>query len=319
MTRELCGLMAALMLLVAPDGRAQSLFGDDAFAFVAIGDFPYHRGGARDETYTRLIDTVNAARPDFVIHVGDFKSGKTLCSDERFALERDMLNSFESAVIYTPGDNEWTDCHRTNNGGYDPVERLAMLRSMFFAGDRSFGRRPIDLLRQTSVDARAPTPENAFWWHNGIAFATVHVVGSNNNADDTREFPARDAANAAWIGHAFARATEARSTALVLALHADIFEMSGRRDGFRATQEAIEHGARAFGGPVLVIHGDSHRFVIDQALIDFAPDIDNVTRLQVFGDAEVHAVRVLIDPSTPGVFAFQPLIVPGNTRSSRGG
>ncbi|NNG05538.1 MAG: hypothetical protein HKM95_15760 [Inquilinus sp.] len=259
---------------------------------------------------------MNAARPDFVLHVGDFKSGKSDCSDDRFALERDMLNSFDGAVIYTPGDNEWTDCHRS---GYDPVERLARLRSMFFATDRRFGRQPIALERQSSVDAGTPTPENAFWWHNGIAFATVHVVGSNNNADDLAEFSARDAANTAWIGRAFARAAEARSAAVVLALHADIFVMLGRRDGFRTTLDAIEEGARSFGGPVLVIHGDSHRFVVDQAMVDFAPDVDNLTRLQVFGDSEVHAVRVLVDPAAPGVFAFQPLIVPGNTRSSRGG
>ncbi|NNG03583.1 MAG: hypothetical protein HKM95_05710, partial [Inquilinus sp.] len=94
MNKGICGLLAALVLLAAPDGRAQSLFGDETFAFVAVGDFPYHRGGARDGSYTRLIDTVNAARPDFVLHVGDFKSGKSDCSDDRFALERDMLNSF---------------------------------------------------------------------------------------------------------------------------------------------------------------------------------------------------------------------------------
>ena len=37
-------------------------------------------------------------------------------------------------MIYVPGDNEWTDCHRANNGGYDPLERLAFLRAMFYPG-----------------------------------------------------------------------------------------------------------------------------------------------------------------------------------------
>jgi len=35
-------------------------------------------------------------------------------------------------VVYTPGENEWTDCHRANNGAYDPLERLSALRQVFF-------------------------------------------------------------------------------------------------------------------------------------------------------------------------------------------
>ena len=34
------------------------------------------------------------------------------------------FNNFEAPFIYTPGDNEWTDCHRENNGSFDPIERL---------------------------------------------------------------------------------------------------------------------------------------------------------------------------------------------------
>ena len=319
MTRSISAVIAAIVISATHPAPAQSLLGEDAFAFIAIGDLPYYRGGTRQEHFRRLVDVVNAARPDFVIHVGDIKSGSSPCSDERFATEREQMNGFDAAVVYTPGDNEWTDCHRGRAGGYDAVERLDRLRAVFFADDRSLGRRPIDLLRQPSVDAGAPTPENAFWWHNDIAFATVHVVGSKNNVDDAAEFAARDAANTAWIGRAFAEATAARSPAVVLALHADMFGEDRRSAGFRATLAAIGAGARAFGGPVLLIHGDSHRFTIDHAMMDIAPDLDNVVRLQVFGDSEVHAVRVLVDPAAPGVFAFQPIMIPGNMRSSRGG
>ncbi len=309
----------ALALLAAQPVSAQPAEGNGAFAFIAIGDVPYYRRGAGEEHYERLFDAIEAAQPDFLIHVGDIKSGGSRCSDERFATELDRMNGFDGAVIYTPGDNEWTDCHRGNAGNHNPVERLAMLRAMFFADDRSLGRRPIDLLRQPSVDSGAPTPENAFWWHQEVAFATVHVVGSGNNSAVASEFEPRDDANVAWIDRVFAEATAARSPAVVLALHADIFKGGGRRDGFRATLSAIGRGARAFGGPVLVIHGDSHRFTIDRPLMEIASEFDNVLRLQVFGDAEVHAVRVLVDPDLPGVFAFQPMMVPGNMRSSRGG
>ena len=60
----------------------------------------------------------------FVVHDGDLKSGSSLCSDE---VLRDMLDVFQASktpLVYVPGDNEWTDCHRASNGGYDPLERL---------------------------------------------------------------------------------------------------------------------------------------------------------------------------------------------------
>ena len=35
-------------------------------------------------------------------------------------------------VVLTPGDNEWTDCHRVAAGEYQPLERLAKLREVFY-------------------------------------------------------------------------------------------------------------------------------------------------------------------------------------------
>src|SRR3712207_9494370 len=47
-----------------------------------------------------------------VVHVGDIKKGSTVCSDAYFVFVRDAFETFEDPVVYTPGDNEWTDCHR---------------------------------------------------------------------------------------------------------------------------------------------------------------------------------------------------------------
>ena len=45
---------------------------------------------------------------------------------------RTQFDRFTDPLVYTPGDNEWTDCHRANNGGYHPLERLAFDREVFF-------------------------------------------------------------------------------------------------------------------------------------------------------------------------------------------
>ena len=49
-------------------------------------------------------------------HDGDIKNGSTVCSNEMFANRLELFNTFAHPLIYVPGDNEWTDCHRLNNG-----------------------------------------------------------------------------------------------------------------------------------------------------------------------------------------------------------
>jgi len=61
-----------------------------------------------------------------------------------------------------------------------------------------------------------------------------------------------------------------------------------------------------------MVHGDRHRFVIDKPLRQNRQLIYNVTRLMVFGDAEVHGVMVNVDTDDPDVFSFRALTVPEN-------
>jgi hypothetical protein len=56
----------------------------------------------------------------------------TKCADEYFAAIRKNFDTFTLPLVYTPGDNEWTDCHRTNNGAYGPLGRLDKVRETFF-------------------------------------------------------------------------------------------------------------------------------------------------------------------------------------------
>lgn len=312
-------VLAVLAVLTTSAGAADRYFGERAFDFIALGDMPYTGRGVPQASFDRLIAAVNKAAPDFVIHVGDIKDGSTSCDDARLGKELDSLNTFELAVIYTPGDNEWTDCHRKNNGGFDPLERLAKLREMYFPAARSLGRKPIALVRQGDAGIHRQMVENARWSHKGVTFATVHVVGSNNNfeARDPQaaaEFFARDAANVAWLGETFAEARNAGSVALVLAMQADMFvETKSGHNGFSRTLEALAAGAEAFARPVLIVYGDSHLFTVNQPLENKdRKRLDNVTFLQVFGDRDVHAVRVVVDPDLSGVFAFIPFYVREN-------
>tara|TARA_R110002110_G_scaffold85816_2_gene223517 strand:- start:105679 stop:106419 length:741 start_codon:yes stop_codon:yes gene_type:complete len=231
------------------------------------------------------------------------------CDEAVYLRHRNQMNSVDGPLVYTPGDNEWTDCHRAGWGEYDPRERLAVLREMFFARPVSLGRDPITLERQSDVSpAHAALVENARWQIDGVMFATAHVVGSNNgrrsgDAAAIAEYEGRDAANLEWIAGLFDAARAARSSAVVLAFQADPYLLLGVGGGFRATVAAISEGAIAYGGPVLVIHGDGHVFTVDTPFQDpFGNTLENVLRVEVPGALDIRAVRIRIDPGASRIF-----------------
>lgn len=283
---------------------------------VAIGDMPYRpKDIAPFET---LLGEINAIRPDVTIHVGDIKGGGSPCVDSLFEQQRDYMDSVAGPLVYTPGDNEWTDCHRKSAGGYRPQERLSVLRKLFFATGKSRGETPITVVRQADIDPEHPgLVENARWQMNGVRFVTAHVVGSNNGLNSDvpgarDEYLARDAANGVWIRDSFAVARSEGASAVVLAFQADPFLTFGIGGGFRNTLAAISDGVEAFGGPVLVVMGDGHVYTIDTPFHDRQGRIrDNVVRLIVPGAADIRAVRIRIDPAAAKTFTFEPF-GPGN-------
>ncbi len=309
---------AAALLLAAINHTAIAA---ERFSFAALGDMPYREPNFPH--FERLIARINAAAPAFTVHVGDFKNGLSFCDDDVYRRMRGLFDRFEAPLIYTPGDNEWTDCHRigpADRSASDPIERLQHLRSVFYPDNNSLGRKPIPLKRQSADSRFTKFVENAHWQRGGVHFATVHVVGSNNNLQRNQaalnEYTERNAANLAWINTTFDRAESAKAPAVVVVLHADAWwELDGREDqrsGFTDTVRLLKDRIIRFCKPVLLIHGDKHRFIVDKPLYQNRQLIYNATRLMVFGDREIHGAIVTVDADDPDVFSFRTLTVPEN-------
>lgn len=296
------------------------------FSFVAIGDTAYRIPEGISQ-FDRLISRINVVNPAFTIHIGDIKNGGSVCDDAYFRRIRVMFDGFERPLVYTPGDNEWTDCHRADNGGYDPLERLAKLREIFYPSPvQSLGRAPMRVESQSADVPFTKFIENNRWEKNGVWFATLHVVGSNNNLQRNQvavnEYIERNAANLAWINSTFALAAKSRAKGVVIAFQADPwFHLEGREDqrsGFTDTVAALKAHAVKFGKPVLIIHGDQHRLLIDKPLQQSGRLIHNATRLMVYGDRDVHGVLVTVDPDDIDVFGFRSITVPENLSAPGG-
>lgn len=320
---------AAMLLaagsLAAGEGGFPQPEGRSAFQFALIGDVPYGAPvGIPYTPFLRVIEEVNAdPQILFVLHAGDIKSGSERCSDELFADRLAYFQRFEDPFIYTPGDNEWTDCHRVNNGAFQPLERLAKLRELFYAvPGQTLGQHPASLESQ----AAQGYPENTRWVHRGVVFAGLHVVGSQNglapfdpaspvkrSAADNAEVVARSAATLDWMHRAFDLAESSHAPGVFLIMQAnpglEFVVNPADRKGFETLLTQLEQRTAAYGKPVVLAHGDSHYYRIDKPRLDRLAFLPNFTRVETFGAANVHWIRVSVDPDADEVFAFDAEIV----------
>jgi hypothetical protein len=328
---------------------AENADGDETLDFALIGDMPYN---AQQRTeFVKLMAAINAEDLAFVVHDGDLwfdgiawketSKGLPPCSDAVFEDRLDLAQSSEHPFVFTPGDNDWTDCYRAKPRTYDPLERLAKLREMFFQGDRSLGERGMKLTRQSEKAEYEKFRENVRWTYGGVQFVTLHMTGSDNDRGHSpgmdAEFEERNAANLVWMQEAFEQAKDNDSSALMIISQANpqfentwsgllqkryllkglgIKPLEVRRvTAFDQFLEELEKQTLSFEKPVVFVHGDTHTFRIDKPLVR-SPDgmrfIEKFTRVETFGYPNTHWIRVTIDPNDPNVFRFRQEIVKAN-------
>ncbi len=319
-----CSCLAAAPAAAAPDHRPPGHDHGRRDTFAVIGDIPY--GDAEIAAFPRVVSQLNRdPAVSLVAHLGDIKNGSSVCSDDYFSLIRSDFDRFDDPLVYTVGDNEWTDCHRPNNGGYNPLERLAAVRKTFFdRPGRTLGQHPL------RVDSQGPSgyPENVRFSRDRVSFASVHIVGSNNSLDpwtgqstatpeQTAEVLGRTAADIALIRDTFASARRHHDRAVVLMTQADMFDPTvpdptfADYYAFAPIVAAIAEESRAFGRPVYLFNGDSHVYNSDHPLgsgsrwlpfYGVDSPVNNLERITVDGSANAQdylRVTITRDRSEP--------------------
>jgi hypothetical protein len=307
------------------------------FEIGVLGDVPYT--AADEAKMPALINRMNRADLAFVVHVGDMQAdgggytdGAPPCADDTFATRKAQIESIIHPVILTPGDNDWSDCHRAKPGpGYDPLERLSKVREMFFRGDESLGQRKLRLTRQSNDARYAKYRENARWTYGQVLFITIHMVGDNNNRGRTpqqdQEYDERNAANLEWLKQGFEVAKRDGYKAVMIITQANpyiedtwtpVFKRRMRIGspfvtpfGFTDFLRVLEEEISNFDRPIALVHGDTHFFRVDKPL-RFAKNqraYEHFTRAETFGSPHVHWVRAIVDLNDPQVFSFKPELV----------
>ncbi len=324
-------------------GTAPLVAAAEPFTMGLWGDMPYAKAG--DGPYMpALIEDMNASDIAFSIYAGDIKDGSSQCVDTVYSDAAVMFNSLKKPVIYVPGDNEWTDCHRTNNGGYDNLERLAYLRKTMFAAPETFGIEKLTIEHQGAPGEKFV--ENTRLSRDGVTFVGLNVPGSNNNkvnddkactkksartaeqcAADNAEYAERDAANIDWLQASFAQAKSAGDKGVMIVIQGDPgFDVPETEDddesrladkeGYAALLDALIAETGAFDGEVVLVHGDTHFFKIDKPLPNATQMLPNFTRVQTFGSPNLNWIKVTVDATSRNVFSFQPMVVKANAMKS---
>ncbi|MEV0646223.1 hypothetical protein AB0I28_13260 [Phytomonospora sp. NPDC050363] len=268
-----------------------------------IGDSPYST--TQQGQYPALVSAINGASGVVrVFHVGDTKASGA-CSDAYFTGVRDSFNTFSDPVFFTPGDNDWADCHRSDNGQFVPTERLDAIRRIFYpTPGKTLGQTPLDVSYQQGY------VENTRTRIQGVIVATFHMIGSANGlnpwtglpggdqpAARQAEYNGRMTANLTWIDEAFLRAKNENAPGVLLVTQAEPTTASG----FLEIRNKIKAKAAEFGKPVLIVHGDEHKFEYDATYAGLA----NLSRLEVCGNQVPEWVSLTIDTADPGVFSWQ--------------
>jgi hypothetical protein len=335
---------------IADDDRGDR---GEPYAIGLWGDLPYSDVQAQVGV-PNLIADMNRHELAFTVHDGDLKAGSgtpgsvtpTTCSDALYVQGLAFFNALRAPAMFTPGDNDWTDCDRPANGGFSSRERLDHERQVFFSTPFSLGQRRLRQEVQTAalclgVAGAVPCVENRRWTYGGVTYVTLNVQGSCNNLCDTApdpvEWAARNVANIAWLRESFRFAAARQSAAVMIVSQADpgwdlsdgtraplrdpktLAETDAQPDGFKDYLVALRDEVVAFRRPVAYVHGDSHYARIDKPLLDAAGRrLENFTRVETFGDNQangtndVNWIKVTVDPRSREVFSYQTHIVPAN-------
>jgi hypothetical protein len=237
MYTRLLRVLTALAIALPAVGAAQPVYasggGDDSqgadanaqqnrsapLTYAVYGDAPYGTSPT-DTTETdatpAFIAAVNAdPLVSGVVHLGDIHSGSQYCTQVYDKQIYDLWTAFADPLVYTPGDNEWADCHKKKQGGGaynattgtidyvlgadgqpvdyakgDPAANLDLVRSTFFSHPgATLGSGTLKVLSQAiAYDRRYPADkkfvENVLWTKNHVVFVTINVPGGSNNVGD---------------------------------------------------------------------------------------------------------------------------------------
>lgn len=295
-------VIAAALPTSAMAGRAQ---GHRDTTLAVYGDAPYFdkTAGSGDQKLQNsfefkgtpgFISAVNADPDvDTVVHVGDIHSGQETCRQDYDQAVFDMWKAYQDPLVYTPGDNEWSDCSKLPGQApaTNPWTNLQLVRSLFFPKPGyTLGQNPMKVTTQADVAGRchgensdAAFVENITYVKGGTLFMTLNLPGgSNNDADPWNasvvtdgglqqqvEREQRTKADLDWLERNFAQAQREHDIKQVVIFEqADMWDTADAANpahlaNYEPFVKSIADHTNALDKPVMLVNGDTHTYRSD--------------------------------------------------------
>lgn len=278
-----CKLRLNLPLLLAIFSILCAFFTHPLFAqtVIILSDMPY---SAKEKQMLQgpngnLYRLINQQKPSVVMHLGDLKNGQSSCTKALLSEHKALLDQvYPGKIIYTPGDNDWTDCDRSSlTQHFDELDSLDFLLKLMYQTS------PFLTRNLAKVKSQPTQVENSLWINDRIAISTLHIVGTSNGRANVKQsslheainkVDIRDNLNLDWLNTI---ATHAKDfDALIIGFQADIYQSAVIKsaacqlsptkscDAFARYRQAFDKLAQRIKKPILISHGDTGDFCFEQ-------------------------------------------------------
>ena len=266
-----------LILVMTISCSSQSLLVNSQSRFVTfsvMGDVP--RSETEKIILQEQIRQHNQQSPSqFVFHVGDIKSGESPCNEDNYALVAEYLKKLTVPVFIVPGDNEWNDCKF-------PSQAWNYWNKYFMDFDQNW-EVPFEVQRQQNY------PVNKAFVQNDILFIALNLVGGRIH--DQKEWDNMLQKAVAWVDQQF------QQKGIVAAV---IFAQANPDDKHKLFMDQFLQLVENFERPVLLIHGDGHKWIYDETW-----QVPNLTRIQVDKGGIADPLQVTVLGNTIKKFKFE--------------
>ena len=246
----------------------------DTLVFSVMGDVP-----RSDEEKIILQEQINKhnelSQSQFVFHLGDIKSGNTPCTENNYELVADYLKQLKAPVFIIPGDNEWNDCEY-------PDQAWDYWNKYFLSFDQNW-KMTFDVQRQNNYEV------NSAFVQKNVLFIALNLVGGRIHNQIEWDMMQNNAAE--WINKNIQK-KGIMATVILIQANPDI-KHKLFMDQFIPLIEDFEK-------PVLLIHGDGHHWIYDEAW-----QVPNLTRVQVDKGGIADPLQVTVYGSSMKKFIFE--------------
>lgn len=310
----------------ASTARAERTVDADVVRIALIADVP--QWPAAEGPTQQLLESFVQRRVAFVVHAGGIKGDTESCADAVLGARLQLLQQSPLPVVYVPGETDWAECEHPVNGSFDPDERLARLRELFYPDDNALGapgKRRVALTRQSDQAKFRAYRENVRWTVGKVLMVGMNLPGDNNHyraeAGRNGEFEDRREANRQWLSRAFSVAEHERLAGIVLVVHGDPlfgngWEKRGKltlldgfmrhreRDGYLEFKRQLRELVSRFDGQVMLVHSSVAGFAVDTPLRDARGKVlRHFTRVALPVGSTRQWTELTITPNARALFA----------------